>query len=341
MTAAPKTRLLIVNDSPTVRAALRRALGGELDVIGEASDGQQAIDAVGELRPDVVLMDVVMPVMDGYAATRAVMARYPTPIVLYSAVVSPRDVAVAMESLRSGALSIAEALPAPGSELFESKRSALTHLLRALSQVNVHARAPGPRLAAARPADSRAVAAIGIASSTGGPQALDVLLRALPAATLPPILVVQHIASGFTEGFAQWLATTTSHRVMVATNGSLAERGGVYIAPEGKQLGIDESLHLTVREDPLVGVFRPSGTYLFHAMAKALGARAAGVVLTGMGSDGAEGLVALRRAGGATVVQDASTSVIFGMPRAALEAGGASDALPLEQLAIWLIARSA
>ncbi len=343
MTVRQKTRVLIVNDSATVRAALRRALSSDdtdIVVIGEAVDGLSAVTAAAELRPDAILMDVVMPHMDGYAATRAVMAATPTPIVLYSGVVSTRDVAVAMEALRSGALHIAEALPSPSSEGYEARRAALAQLLRSMANVSVTTRKRLPTAIAARFERTPQTEVFGIASSTGGPQALDTILRRLPYGTMPPILVVQHIAAGFTDGLATWLSTVTLQRVVVARDGAPAERGVVYLAPERKQLGVDVALRLTVRDDPPVGVFQPSGTYLFRSLARWFGARAAGVVLTGMGADGAAGLADLRAAGGATVVQDAETSVIFGMPQAAVEAGGATEMLAIEHIAQWLMQRS-
>lgn len=339
----PPLRIFIVNDSATVRAALARALVAEdptIQVVAQAADGRDAVAGVRDHHPDVVLMDIVMPGMDGYAATRAVMTEHPTPIVLYSSIVSPRDVAVAMEALRCGALSVAEALPAPSEPTYLARRAALAQLLRSMANVNVGPRRHEHRAPSVAPRRSGRVAAIGIASSTGGPQALDEILRRLPKGSMLPILVVQHIARGFTVGFAQWLSDVTGHPVCVAVDGATAVRGTVYIAPEDRQLGIDSMLRLSVSLDRPVGVFRPSGTHLFHSLCRALGSRAAGVVLTGMGNDGAEGLAALHAAGGPTAVQDEATSVIFGMPRAAIEAGADPEVLPLELIAAWIVDRS-
>jgi two-component system chemotaxis response regulator CheB len=324
-----------------MRASLRRALSGEDVVIaGEGSDGDEAEILVARHSPDVVLMDIVMPRMDGFAATRAVMASQPTPIVLISSVVATRDVSVAMEALRSGALAVADPLPSPSDPQFSAKRSALVQLLRAMSQVDVKPRKPGPRSKAARTTPTGAIHAIGIVASTGGPQVIDEILRDLPPNASPPILVVQHIAKGFTEGFASWLARDTGHCVVVANDGEPAERGTVYVAPEDRQLGIDAGLRLTVTSDPPIGVFRPSGTHLFRSLARSLGSRAAGMLLTGMGNDGAAGLLDLRRAGGETVAQDEASSVIFGMPRAAIELGAAKEVLPTQQLSGWIVERS-
>lgn len=334
-------RVLVIHDSPTMRASLRRAFAGEDVVIaGEGADGDEAEGLVARTTPDVVLMDIVMPRMDGFAATRAVMASQPTPIVLISSVVATRDVSVAMEALRSGALAVADPLPSPSDPQFAVKRSALVQLLRAMSQVDVKPRKVMPRAKSARTTPTGAIHVIGLVASTGGPQVIDEILRELPQKSAPPILIVQHIAKGFTEGFASWLSRDTGHRVVVATNGEPAERGMIYVAPEDRQLGIDATLHLVVTNDPPVGVFRPSGTHLFRSLARSFGSRAAGMLLTGMGNDGAAGLLDLRRAGGETVAQDEATSVIFGMPRAAIELGAAKEVLPTQQLCGWIVERS-
>lgn len=338
-------RLVIVNDSATVRAALRRSLASVpgVEVVGEAKDGAQAVDVVTATRPAVVVMDIVMPVMDGYAATRQIMATVPTPIVLVSSVVNPRDSRVAMEALRCGALAIVEALPAMDDPAYEFRRASLVHLLRSMAQVKLdkfRGAAPARAEVALDAGVGRDVAAIGIAASTGGPNAVVELLRMLPAKVMPPILVVQHIARGFAEGFARWIQDTTGHPTAVAAHQAPALRGEVYVAADERQLGLDESLRLRVTEDPPVGLFRPSGTFLFASLARALGHRARGVVLTGMGDDGADGAVALRRSGGRVAVQDEASSVVYGMPKVTVDRGGADVILPLVQIPAWLCGQS-
>jgi two-component system chemotaxis response regulator CheB len=186
----------------------------------------------------------------------------------------------------------------------------------------------------------RSVAAIGIVASTGGPNAVVELLRMLPPGVMPPLLIVQHIARGFAEGFARWITEATGHPTKVAVDREPAVRGAVYIAADERYLGLDESLRLVVSDTPQVGSFRPSGNYLFESLARSLGHRARGVVLTGMGDDGADGAVALRRSGGRVAVQDEATSVIYGMPRMALERGGADVVLPLLNIPAWLCGQS-
>jgi two-component system chemotaxis response regulator CheB len=310
--------------------------------IVEIPSGREAIERVAAVAPSVILMDVVMPGLDGYATARAIMARRPTPIVLISSVVDPRTASTALEALRAGALWISDDLPAPSDPTYRARRAALAQVLRAMANVDVKPKRPlAPPVARDRSRPRLRADAIGIAASTGGPQALEAVLRALPRSGIAPILIVQHLARGFTSGFANWLATTTAREVEIARDGALAREGTVYVAPEGAHLAIDRGLSLGVRDEPPVGPFRPSATFLFESLAAALGPRAAGVVLTGMGSDGAVGLASLHARGGATAAQDETTSVVFGMPRAAIELGVVDDVLPLSDVAAWIVRRCA
>lgn len=338
-------RLVIVNDSATARAALRRAFDVPgVEVVGEAKDGAEGLSMAAALRPSVVVMDIVMPVMDGYAATRQIMATNPTPVVLVSSAVDPRDADVAMEALRSGALAIVEALPAVNDPAYETRRDALLHLLRSMARVKLDrlkADPLAPVVPRAAAGVARDVAAIGIAASVGGPNAVVELLRMLPPHVMPPVLIVQHMARGFAEGFARWISEATGHPTTVAVDRSPTARGAVYIAADDRYLGIDASLRLVVSDAPQVGLFRPSGNYLFESMARSLGPRARGVVLTGMGDDGADGAATLRRSGGRVAAQDEATSVVYGMPKAAAQRGGADVTLPLLEIPAWLCGQSA
>jgi two-component system chemotaxis response regulator CheB len=339
---ADPVRVLVVNDSATVRALLRATLDAAagFEVVGESADGRDAAALVLATRPSVVVMDVVMPRVDGYAATREIMARAPVPIVLVSSVVNPRDVAVAMESLRSGALAIAEALPSPHDPAFPARREALLHLLRSMARVRVTANAPAPAAAPVRAAPrgpSRVgAAAIGLVASTGGPGALVTVLRALAERPLPPVLLVQHLAAGYTTGFAAWLQGMIRRPVRVAQHLEPLEHDRVYVAPDDRHLGVDALRRALVSDEAPVGVFRPAGTWLLRSMARALGPAARAAVLTGMGDDGADGAVELRRAGGRVAVQDEASCVIYGMPAVTAARGGADVVLPLAQIAAWL-----
>jgi two-component system chemotaxis response regulator CheB len=345
-------RVVIVNDSKTMRASLKAALASAPDllVVAEAADGVDAVDVVARTQPAVVLMDVVMPHRDGYAATREIMARTPTPIVMISAVVDPRDSAVVFETLEAGALCIAEAPPAPSDPAYRFRCAALAQLVRSMAAIDVlrsrrsRDKAPPPPTlrprAIARALMPLAIAAIGIAASTGGPGALVTVLAALPLDVMPPILIVQHIAPGFAASFASWLSERTGHPAEVARHGTPLERGRIYVAPDDVHLGVtaDQRVELS-GEAPIVRQ-RPAGDYLLGSLARHVGPRALGVVLTGMADDGADGALALRRAGGVVAAQNEATSVIYGMPKAALEKGGVEDVLALGEIAAWLCKRS-
>lgn len=344
MSDARALRVLVVNDSRTQRAALCAALRAAdgVTVVAEASSGAEAVRAVSPARPDVVLMDVVMPHFDGYAATRAIMAHAPVPIVLVSSVVDPRDVSVAMEALRSGALAILEALPSPLAPDFVARRDALVRTLRAMARVSVSALVPRASRALTpalpRPAIDRATpgpAVVGIAASTGGPGALVTVLRGAPV-RCAPVLLVQHIAAGFSEGFAQWLASATGRPVDLAVHGRAALEGHVYIAPGDRHLGIAADGTLELSDAPPEGLFRPSATWMLRSLARSFGDRARAAVLTGMGSDGAAGALALRQAGGRVFAQDEATSVVYGMPGETVALGAAHAVLPLDQIAAHL-----
>ncbi|MEP7121229.1 MAG: chemotaxis-specific protein-glutamate methyltransferase CheB [Byssovorax sp.] len=339
-------RVVIVNDSRTMRASLRAALAAASDfvVIAEAADGIEAVEVVARTHPAVVLMDVVMPNSDGYAATRAIMARVPTPIVMISAVVNPRDSAVVFETLEAGALCIAEAPPSPTDPAYRFRCATLVHLIRSMAAIDVtrsrRPRVPTPVQRPRAPRSTTNISVIGIAASTGGPGALVAILAALPLDVMPPILIVQHIAAGFSESFALWLKERTRHPVEVARHGTPLERGRVYVAPDDRHLGVTADLRVELSDDAAIGRQRPAGDYLFTSLARVAGSRSLGVVLTGMADDGANGAVTLRRAGGVVAAQDEATSVIYGMPKAALERGGVDDVVPLGEIAAWLCTRS-
>jgi two-component system chemotaxis response regulator CheB len=344
MTAAGPARVLVVDDSATVRAVLRRLLGrgGTVEVVGEAADGAAAVEATLRLRPDVVLMDVEMPGTDGYAATERIMALHPTPIVVLSSRAARDQARTAFEAIRRGAVEvIAKPADAAGWEaLAASLPATLAAIAAARWQSRAAAspagrppaggRAPAPATPGQLlPAPAAPIRFVAIGASTGGPTAVRDLLAAFPAGTRAAALVVQHIAAGFETSLAEWLASELHREVRLAADGEPPPAGGVAIAPPGAHLllAADGLLHLDRASPPRRG-HRPSADDLFRSCAAAFPRATAGVLLSGMGRDGAEGLAELRRAGGLTVVQDEASSVVFGMPRAALECGAADTALP-------------
>ena len=332
-----RIRVVAADDSTTARQLIVALLSAdpEISVVGEAANGVEAVELTRRLRPDAVTMDVHMPRLDGFEATKQIMMEVPTPIIIVSATIDERDVAASMHALRAGALTVLAKPSAPSAADFEDNAAALVAAVKQLSQVKVVRHWPERkvRTAAARASRPRAVA---IAASTGGPAAVYRLLAELPGDFPAPILVVQHIARGFLGGFAAWLDDASALHVAVARDGEPLEPGRVYVAPEDRHLGVSGQLTVETRLGPPIGGFRPAATHLFASLA-GLGASGLAVLLTGMGSDGVEGLLAMRRAGGVVLVQDEESSVVFGMPAAAIAAGAASEVLPLGRMAARIV----
>lgn len=322
-------RLLIVEDSVTQREILKRlfAADEEFTVVGEAGTGHEAIAMVQKHSPDVVLMDIHMPDMDGITATQEIMQRCPVPIVVASATLRKHDVDLAMKSLLAGAVSVIE--KPPGAVLLHLKKIAPAlrdELIAATkSKLRPPLRVPSLRLNAPRMrsvASDATIKAIGICASTGGPPVLREILCAIPKPYPRPILLVQHISPGFEEGFARWLSEATGQTVSLASDGQRVAPG-IWIAPSGRHLMLDGPGRLKLPLGKPSDLHCPSGNPLFESLAKHLGSNAAGVQLTGMGNDGASGLLALKQAGGTTVIQNEASCLIWGMPKAAHEIGAA------------------
>lgn len=331
-------RVLVTDDSDTARGLLTEILRAdpEISIVGEARDGSEAVRMTGTLRPDVVTMDINMPVMDGFAATEAIMGSAPTPIVIVTASRSAGEVETAMRALRAGALTVLAKPCGPGSAEFDKSAGQLVWTVKAMADVKVVGRRVPQAVATATAASPRREAGrrvVAIATSTGGPPALARLLSELPADFNAPILVVQHIAAGFSTGMASWLNSVSHGRVKIAEDGEPLREGSIYLAPDGRHLGLRRRGHVSLLDEPPVGGFRPSGTVLFETVAQVMGSASIGLILTGMGEDGVEGLRAVRRAGGWTIAQDRESSVIFGMPGAAIAADVIDEVLPLSALA--------
>jgi len=323
-------RVLVADDSPLFREALAQivAADGTFEVVALAADGDQAAAAVRAHRPDVVTMDLHMPDADGFSGIARIMAESPTPILVLTA--TPTE-AAGFQALSLGALDILEK-PASGADL-AVYGAVLRNRLRLLAGVKVirHLRGlRGSRRAASRPAGRRDLVVIG--ASLGGPRALVQILRALPADLPVPVAVVQHIADGFTDGLAGWLAQETPLEVRTAVHRDALRPGLVLLAPTGHHLEVADG-YVRLTDDPPVETFRPSVNPLFASAARVYGARACGVILTGMGRDGARGLRLLKDAGGHTLAQDEASSAVFGMPRAAIEAGAVDRIVPLDEMA--------
>lgn len=359
-------RCLVADDSRAFRAILRAILenGPEIEVVGEAADGAEAVAKVLSLRPDVVTMDVRMPGKDGLAAIDEIMRLAPTPVVVVSAEAGPERQEVSFRALDLGAVEVLAKPRADAPGRFERDADAIRMAVRAVAGLRLvtrRPRRPGALQAAAPPhlaaidalpglggrapfpalvrAPVRAGSAprvLGIVASTGGPAALARIFQALPAGFPIPVLVVQHIGHGFSAGLVHWLAGETKLDVRLALDGAPLLPGTVYVAAEGRHLGLTRGrLHLS--DDPPVHGFRPSGSVLLAELARELGAAAAGLVLSGMGEDGADGLLALRARGGWTAAQGPRSSVVYGMPRVARERGAAGESLELDDIPAALL----
>jgi two-component system chemotaxis response regulator CheB len=333
-------RVLIADDAPTLRHALRVLLeeDPEVEVVGEAADGDEAVARARELAPDVITMDVVMPGLDGLRATEEIMAVAPTRIIVVSQLAS-REQSLAFRALAAGALEILPKPQVQGADDLRRWGLAVREAVRLMREVPVITR---HRAAAAGAAPAgpvrrpRAIEAVGLVASTGGPQAVVAILSSLPPRLPATLLVAQHIASGFVDGMRRWFAESTLLDVRIARDGERPDRGCVYLPPPGCNLVWGRAGLLET--PPCTQCTCPSGDDLLLSLAQALGPRAAGVVLSGMGEDGARGLLAVRRAGGLTLAQSAATSVVNGMPGAAHALGAAEALVSPEEAAALLVA---
>ncbi len=339
-------RVLVVEDSPTIRQFLVHVLGSEpgLQVVGTAGNGDEALAAVARLEPDVITMDIVMPKVDGLEATRRIMETRPTPIVIVSAHLPAAEARASFRALEAGALAVVprpEALSSP-----DHSRTAreLVRTVRLMSEVKV-VRRRSRRLLPTVPAPSAPVdpkvahnlQLIAIGGSTGAPGALQTILSRLPSAFPFPLVVVQHIAPGFIEGFAEWLAGTTPLQVRVARDGELLRPGSVYLAPDRLHMAVASPGQIRLQDAPPEHGLRPSVGFLCRSLAVSFGARAAGVLLSGMGADGAAALKEWRDRGALTIVQDQASSVVHGMPGEAVQLGAAGLVLAPEAIAATLL----
>lgn len=327
-------RVLVADDSPTQRRIVCGLLASapELQVVGEARDGLDAVGKAVGLRPDVITMDVQMPGLNGLDATATIMSSAPSRIIIICAVREVSQVELSFRAMNAGALELI-AKPDGAGDVGAWGRG-VVQAIRLMAEVPVVGRRrPGSQSLPVTPAFSQRAEVVGLVASTGGPPALAEILAALPR-DFAPILVAQHISPGFTPGLTRWLQSVVSLEVVQAVAGVVPRPGTVTFAPDGHDLELDALGRLSVR--PAAGASSPSGDRLLSSLAASLGPRAAGVVLTGMGEDGARGLLALRARGGATLAQDEESSVVYGMPRAAVRLEAVSAQLPLHQIAPML-----
>jgi len=330
-----RIRVLIIEDSRVIRELLAHLIGQDprLEVAGSVGSAEEALDLLCRVSPGVISMDIRLPGMNGFEATRRIMAQRPTPIVVVSASVESEDLNITMNALRAGALSVVEKPVGTAHADYEALAERLCTQLAIMSQVRVVRQRFAPARAAVVASPARkwkpgSFRAVGIAASTGGPNALAKLLGEWPPDFPLPILLVQHLTASFVEGFVSWLDSACPFTVEIARDGELPLPGRVYVAPPDRHLQLAGGA-LQVDGGEMVCFQRPSGTVLFRSLARSLGPRALGVLLTGMGEDGAAGLLEIRQAGGYTLAEDESTAVVYGMPAAAVRQGAACESLPL------------
>jgi len=349
-------RVLTVDDSELVQAILKSILSTdpELELVGTAGNGREAVQRASELRPDVIVMDIDMPELSGLGATEQIMAYHPTPILVLTSI-DRAD--VAFEALSRGALEVVEK-PELSDErcrelIGKIKMSAAVEVVTHLAgrrggdagperdaPIPLPVRDEGARYpsAASRDGQSR-TRVIGIASSTGGPKALAQICAALPADLPASILVVQHISDGFAPVLTNWLDGGSPMRVKEAEHAELLEPGVVYIAPSNVQMQVT-GRRIALSDEPPVQGHRPSADVLLSSIARSCGRGGMGIVLSGMGRDGAEGARQIRAAGGYAVAQSEQSCVIYGMPRATVELEGASEVLSPAGIAATVLRRA-
>lgn len=344
-------RVVVIEDSDIVRTHIVNVLRAQADfeVVGEASDGRLGLELCQRLRPDVVTIDMMMPGMNGLQATEHIMAHCPTPILIVSASVNRGEMFKTYDALQAGAVEVMEkptGNEAPG--VWEAK---LASTLRLVSRIRVitHPRGrreglrrpPSPTAGAGGAAERRGEGAAPgrfslcvVGASTGGPHALAEVFRVLPADFPLPILFVLHIGEPFARSYADWLAQRVRLPVRMVTHGEVLPapgQGVVLMAPADQHLKVRGG-RLWLTDEPERHGCRPAVDVLFESAARELGSRTLAVLLTGMGRDGAAGMLAIRRTGGMTLAQDQSTSVVFGMPKEAIDMGAAVRVLPLPEL---------
>lgn len=335
-----KIKVLIVDDSGLIREILKKILKNDpqLQVVGMAENGERAVELVQKLRPDAVTMDVNMPVMDGFQATEQIMAYHPTPILILSSVIDKEGIYTTFNALAAGAVDVMEKPSGLEGNTWNTIGEVLIQKVKQIAKVKAitHVKGKSREFSKQRGPVSLLKPVrceiVGIGASTGGPSVVMQILKNIPANYDSGILVVQHMASGFIKGFVDWLGNACEVKVKLAKDGEKIESGQVLVAPDG--------YHTIVRGNKTVGLIsgervhgvKPSVDILFNSIAEVFGETAVGVLLTGMGSDGAEGLKHMKDRGGITIAQSENSCTVFGMPKVAIEKEAVSKVLSVEDI---------
>lgn len=348
-----KIKVLVVDDSAVARDLLAYIIQSDpqLEVIGFANDGEQALEFLKHHQPDIITMDVMMPKMDGFETTRKIIQHYPIPIVIVTNSYKKNDTKKMFTAIDAGALAILEKPKGPQDSNFSQMAQEIVGCLKLMSEIKVITRKPyfqtvrhpAQPKAQAKRIEEKALEAlchielIVIGTSLGGPQALESILSQLPRNFPIPIFIVQHIASGFVQGLVEWLSGITPLKVRLARHDDKGEPGTVLVAPDKFHMEIEKNLTVKLVAGPPETGLIPSVARLFRSTAANYGNKAAGIILTGMGKDGAEDLLKMKLAGAVTVAQNEESCVIFGMPGEAIRLGAAHHILHIDEIPLFMI----
>ena len=344
-------KALIVEDSPVAREFLTYILTSDpdIEVIGAARNGAEALALLKSHKPDVITMDIHMPIMDGFEATRRIMETTPTPIVVVSGSVGATEVASTFRALEAGALAVVRRPLGGNHEAFEKGAEELLRTIKLMSEIKVVRRISHANVNGKSSTGENLSAELGsvcetkkrtrlivIGASTGGPPVLQEILSELPREFPVPILIVQHMAAGFSQGFAEWLSGASRFPVHMAMHDEVPLPGHAYLAPDEIHMGIDPGFRITLSDHPPEEGLRPSVSYLFRTTAETISPNAIGVLLTGMGRDGARELKYMKDKGSITIAQDEESAVVHGMPGEAIKLGATTHILPPRKIAALL-----
>ncbi len=331
-------RVLVVDDSVLARELIISILSvdRQIRVIGEATNGEEAVEKTRQLKPDIVTMDIEMPVMTGIEAIEHIMAEHAVPIIVVSA---QSDADTAYTAVSRGALDL---VPKPDVEL--SSAPEFVRKVKLLSQIKVITHIK-PKIAVQKPSEpdwppvlmKNGDRIVAVASSTGGPHALSMILSGLPESFPCPVVIAQHIPDGFVRGLADWLKTSSRLPLAVAENGMPLAAGAAYLSPPESHMKVNGDGRISFVERSSTDIYHPSCNVLLSSVARVYGNRSIGVILTGMGNDGAAGMKAIQKAGGITIAQNEATSTIFGMNRVAIEGGSISRIVALEEIGLEVV----
>lgn len=335
-------KVLVVDDSPTIREIMKDILTSDKDieVIGAVSNGEEAIRFMEKNKPDIITMDIDMPKMNGFEATRKIMETTPVPIVVITALFNSKDIDRTFQAMEAGAVSVIEKPTAITDGDFDKASQNIVHMIKLMSEIKVIKRktiyknkktGSLENYKGKNTLSSIKIAAIGV--STGGPPVLQRIFSKLPSNIKIPILVVQHITPGFIEGLVDWLSGVTEYPIHIAVHGEKVLPGHIYFAPDGFHMEIRSDGKIFLNGAEKENGLRPAVSFLFRSIARYYGKNSIGILLTGMGKDGAEELKLLKDIGAITVAQDKETSIVYGMPGEAVKLDAATYILPPEKIA--------